>query len=504
MPLTPAQAGALRDRLAPELTKRAKRVSLLEDYRDGDHPLPEGLTSGLGSRKARAARDLHRRLLKVSRSNWCGLVVDAVDERLAVIGFRFDGQDAADEELWRIYQANGLDAEGLLVQGNALASGQAMVSVWPGRTAQEDPIIRAEHPSEVIVAYGRGRRDRIAALKSYVDEEGFGQAVLYTKEEVWKWQTAKKVTGFSLQFHGDAAGRWVPKVVPGEQWPMASPTPGVVPIVEFQANPRLKPSRYGGGLAEFEGVLDIQDRINETVFGRLVSTHYHAFPQKWVTGMDIPTDDSGTPIEPFQSAIDRLLAVEEPDAKFGTFPEATLTGYLSGVEADVKHLAAISKTPPHYLLGEMVNISADALKAAEIGLVSKVRRHQLYMGEAWEEVGRLAMLCKGDQKKGTDPMLEVIWRDPESRSDAQVIDGLVKLGSAPISLPRSEIWARVPGATPRMIAGWEAELVAEDLNAPAPPPPPASIAGDLPGAAPGSSVAKPAPAPAAPMPAHAH
>jgi hypothetical protein len=42
----------------------------------------------------------------------------------------------------------------------------------------------------------------------------------------------------------------------------------------------------------------------------------------------------------------------------------------------VLHLAAQTRTPPHYLLAKMANLAGDALLVAERGLGFKVRRKQ--------------------------------------------------------------------------------------------------------------------------------
>ncbi|MEO6467491.1 MAG: phage portal protein, partial [Acidimicrobiia bacterium] len=235
---------------------------------------------------------------------------------------------------------------------------------------------------------------------------------------------------------------------------------GVVPVVEYTANPRLSPSPYGGGVAEFEQVIDIQNRINETVFGRLLAMHFSAFRQKWATGLDIPKDENGAPIEPFNAAVGKLWATASENVKFGEFGEHTLTNYLAAAEADVQHLAAISKTPPHYLLGKMINISGDALKAAETGLVSKCSRHKRFFGESHEEVARLMVKAwQPDDPRSLDVTCETIWRDTESRSEAERVDALVKLAS--IGVPREVLWERIPGVTQTEIARWK-NMAAEE------------------------------------------
>ena len=52
----------------------------------------------------------------------------------------------------------------------------------------------------------------------------------------------------------------------------------------------------------------------------------------------------------------------------------------------IQHVAAQTRTPPHYLLGAMGSFpSGESLKATETGLVAKVRRKMLSFGEGWEE-----------------------------------------------------------------------------------------------------------------------
>src|SRR5678816_4607240 len=69
-------------------------ASRLMAYYDGD---PVGMTLE-GSQ-----RDVFRRLLRESRANWCELIVNAVAERLAVIGFNYDDDPTDDTALSLIH-----------------------------------------------------------------------------------------------------------------------------------------------------------------------------------------------------------------------------------------------------------------------------------------------------------------------------------------------------------------------------------------------------------------
>lgn len=453
-----AQAERLRDQLLGKLSDRAQKVAKLEEYREGNYPLPDGIAQAAG-KNAADLRKTFDRLRRESRSNWCGMVVDAVDERLAVDGFRFSGEEKAADDVWKLWQANAMDAESLLVHDAALSTGQAFVTVWP---SEDGPVVTAEHPSEVLVAYEAGStRKRRAAIKRWKDEDGHLCATLYLPDQLWKWRTKRPIEGFSAQFHAGEALAWEKRQPEGDpSWPLPNPLM-VVPVVEYRANPRLKPAPYGGGYAEFEGVIDIQDRMTETMFGRLMATHYSAFRQKWVTGYSIPRDpETNEAKEPWDAAVSRVWAASNKDTRFGEFSEHNLQNYLAAVDADIQHLAAITKTPPHYLLGKMANLSGDALKAAETGLISKVRRHQRFFGEAHEEVARLMVKANDPQDaRAEDTSCEVIWRDTESRSEAERVDALVKLRT--IGVPERALWERIPGATQAEIERWATDRASE-------------------------------------------
>jgi hypothetical protein len=76
-------------------------------------------------------------------------------------------------------------------------------------------------------------------------------------------------------------------------------------------------------------------------------------------------------------------------------------------------------------MGQMINVSADAIRAAEAGLIKKVRKHQIVFGEAHEEVVRLALLAVGDDR-AADVGLEVDWENAEARSMAELADAATK------------------------------------------------------------------------------
>jgi len=408
--------------LGDVMTRRFFDTRIFDLYYRGDHRLPWGPTPTTSS--------VYRRLLKEARSNWAELIVDAVNERLRVIGFRWSGTEDADLDVWNnIWQPNSLDARSDEVHVESLVYGYGYTLIWPDSTS-DNIKITAEHPNEVICYSPTSDRHLVtAALKRWCDDWGQWHATLFTTSAIYKFTSAASVVGGSAM----PPTTWLVKEDTAEPWPLPNPF-GVVPVVEFPNNPRM----LTGGRSELAGgQIDMMDRINETIFNRMLAAQFAAFRQKWVTGMEIPRDNEGNPIEPFRVAVDRLWMTENPEAKFGEFDEASLTNYIAAAEADIQHLAAISRTPAHYLLPHGPMPSGEALKAAETGLVAKVKRRQRFFGEAWEQTLRYALLMQGDPR-WTDMSGETLWADPESRSDAQTADALVKL--AQIGVPAQMLW----------------------------------------------------------------
>ena len=191
--------------------------------------------------------------------------------------------------------------------------------------------------------------------------------------------------------------------------------------------------------------------MNKLVGDMIVASEFAAYAQRWATGIEIPTNpDTGERYAAqFLGAADRVWAVENSDAKFGNFAVSDLTTYVRSIEMLVQHMAAQTRTPPHYLLGAMGSFpSGESLKATETGLVAKVRRKMLSFGEGWEEAIRLAFMVEGQQAKAEMVDAEVIWANPESRVVAETVDAAVKLGT--IGVPRPALWEFV-GASPQQI-----------------------------------------------------
>ena len=123
------------------------------------------------------------------------------------------------------------------------------------------------------------------------------------------------------------------------------------------------------------------------------------------------------------------------------------------MDALIKDFSAISQTPPNFLLGQMANLSADALNAAEKSFRRKVELYRTQFGEAWERTLRLGMVLEGRPERSQWEHNEVLWRDLESAAMSQTADALSKLRE--IGVPSRGLWEMVPGVSPVQLDRWD-------------------------------------------------
>ena len=439
----------LREKARTRLSRQRARALRFRAYYEGE---PEIIAI-----MDKADREAFRALLEESFANWCALVVNAVAERQRVIGFDF-GSETANTQAWAIWQDNQMDAWSNLIQTDSLAESSAFVLVQRDETKTTGVEMIGESASQATVVYEPGsQRRRLAGYKRWTEDDGESLfEVLITPDQICTWE-------------------------PDDERPRVEENPaGVVNLVEMRPQPRT----VGFGRSELNPAIPFQDRINTTIFNRLVASDYGSFRQIWASGLKLarrvgveslpplpatarvpslvgpslaerspesPIHPAGQLIKPFNVGADRLLVNENPEGRFGAIAGDGLTGFLAATEQDVQHLAAITQTPPHYLLGSMVNIGPEAMKAAETGLSVKTRMRCAYQGEAWREAQRIALSLIGDLG-AVSLSARTIWADVETRSDAQLMDALVKAKS--LGIPRRVLWERY-GATPTQLPEWE-------------------------------------------------
>lgn len=426
-------------RLRAKIERRRAAARKWSEYYDGEHPLlfasPEFQSQTGG-------------LFEGFSDNWCAVVPDATVERLMPLGFRLeDGTiDRAADKAWRRSEC---DVEIGLALLEALITGRSYALVWkPDGITTE---ITFEHAANAVVEYVPGRRRvRAAGLKVWRDWDS-EFATLFTPDMVYRWQRPSRDGG---QWTGRTAGlsRGEPSHIPN---PLKA-----VPLVELPNRSRL----HGPPRSELVTVVPLQDAVNTLWAHLMTASDGLALPARAVLGMDRPVreivdaesgevvGEEDLPLDKFRS--DRLLWLERDTARIAEFSAADLNNYLEVIGVAVEHIGAQTRTPPTYLTGQLVNVSADALAASEAGLVAKVTERQRHFGAGLREVMRLEALAAGETARAEALALgSVVWRDPQFRSDAQYADALTKLKA--INVPDEALWERIPGVTPDEIERWK-------------------------------------------------
>lgn len=315
----------------PQAGTEWNRLSMFEAYYVGLHRPPYQPDT--------ATREF-RTLVQRSVTNLTRLIVHTMTQRLVVDGFRPSSSSVENAPQWKWWQANGLDARQKALYDEAAKAGYAGCMVLPGeKDGEPTPVMRPVSAREWWVGFEDFSDDwPFLALKNGDRKEGEPTTKDY---QVWhvlddharyvvKYASNKSVTVTEVTVHGL----------------------GVVPIVPFRNGWNL--TRYPEG--EIEPVIAIQDRLNQTVFDLLVAQTYAASPQKYATGLVLPTDDTGNPLVDLRAFAKSLWATSDPEAKFGSLPEANLKNIVEAIEQCLRVYGLTSQTPPHYLLGDLVNL----------------------------------------------------------------------------------------------------------------------------------------------------
>lgn len=388
--------------LERRLSEQQQSVRAMDAYYEGTQPLsymaPELI------------RELGPRMRQVIVA-WPRLVVDSLEERLDVEGFRYGSDAEADSELWDIWQANDLDVWSGQGHLEALVTGLGFVIGGSGEARDDPPRLTVESPQQVAASFDPQTRRVDAALKSWGEIDPESGMVSNTYSTLY----LPDVT----IFYG-----------PEGEIRRDEHRLGVVPVVPLVNRARLMAPF---GVSELRDIIPLSDAACKIATDMMVAAEFHAMPRRWALGLteDDMQDEYGKKLNAWSAIAGRIWASENPDAKLGQFPETDLSNFHETINALAMLVASMSGLPPHYLGLTTTNpASADAIRSAESRLVKRAERRQRGFGGSWEDVMRLAQLLLG-RKLGRDAhSLETLWADASTPTFAQKADATVKLVTA--------------------------------------------------------------------------
>jgi hypothetical protein len=462
--LTLAQAGQTAARLHKELCRRHGELERREHYFEGKHPLAFA---------SKEWQDFHGNRFKDFSDNWCEIVAASPAERIGVTGFRLgtDSDVLSDDEraLMRDWDLNDMEAQQR--QGFLTSSWAARSAVIVWGSPDGEPLVTWEDPEEVVVAYDPERRGvRTAALKTWRDEDsGVEYATLYLPDEVWRLQRNRgsgrlEVPPSAAREFGDRAD-W--QLRDGATGPMLNPL-GRVPVVEFRNRPALD----GDPVSEIAGAMCMQDSINllwSYLFG---AADFASMPARVVMGQEPPkipkldaqgnaTGHELVPVEQLKAG--RMLWLTGQNTTIGQWDAANLETFTKVITIAVRHLAAQTRTPIHYIVGELTNVNGDTLIAGEAPLVKKVEDAQAGYTSPIREAFALMALVRNRADLAQECRVgRVGWKDAETRTQAQASDAALK--DKQVGLSMATILARRYGMSQVEIARELDQIAAEQSD----------------------------------------
>jgi len=409
----------------------------------------------------------YRWIAKKAKRNFLPLVISVVSQNLHVDGYKPTGTTANEvaapqktPQEWEAFRANRMISRQHGVHRSVIKFGSAYVVVLPGQMSTDEeqqadvPVIRPVSPRRMTAFYADDVDDEWPQFAIEAKTVNLPQGksrllvAVYDEDKRYILTGNASVSNSQQQFNLELASSGDPLL--NGQAPVASHGLGICPIVRFLYETDLDGEDDCSG--EIEPIMPIQDQINFDTFNLMISTQFAAFRQRWVTGM-APVDEEGREQEPFRPGIDRVWASEDATTHFGEFGETQLQPYSTVREDGIRHMSTITQVPPYHLLGQVANMSAEALAAARDGFDRKIGEQQAGLTDPWRNVFRLTALASGDKEGWNDLFGTIVWRDTSARAFGATIDGLTKAAQM-LGVPVEELWARIPGVTADDVQSW--------------------------------------------------
>jgi hypothetical protein len=375
-------------------------------------------------------------------AGWPGVVVDTIDERLDVQGFRLGSSPDADDDMWNIWTHNRMDHDSGLAHLDALMYGRSFVMAGTSDDSSGMPLITVESPLNMAAIFDPATHRVTSALQLY-------------------------------QFFGDAAAalylpdQTVHLVNPGGKgWQVRERDEhnlGRCPVVMLTNRSRAN-DRYGRSEITPE-VMSWTDAACRTLLGMEIAREFFAAPQRYIIGASESAfmDADGNPKSAWETYIGRVLALEADEEgnlpQVGQFSMGSPQAFTDQLKSLSQLVSARTGVPQHLLGWSTDNpASADGILAAESALNRRARRRQRSFGPQWSEVQQLALTIANNGHLPPDAhQIEALWMPPETPTPTETSAAIlsqVQSGAVP---PVSDVILSRLGYTPMEIQRLDAD-----------------------------------------------
>lgn len=386
-----------------ETSRYNKRIAYREYY-DGEHD------TQLSDRQREY---LQLKVGEEFNDNYCPVVVDALAERLNVIGIKAENQS---ETMWDWWQINRMDATQKTTHTGAVRDGDDYILVsWDNDkdipTFSYEPAYDGSEGVEVVYGFEH-RNTPIYAFKRWPIEKGERLNIYYPDE----------IKKYTRQNEGDKGNDWAEFKDEGDtEWPVPwkndAGEPLGIPVIHFKNGDR----GYNYGQSELKNIVPLQNALNKSIIDLVAAADTTAFRVYWMIG----DDPSGIKVVPGSW----IYSTKPPsEASIGHISGEDLSKMIEFKDTFVTEIARVSRTPLSYFQMSGQVAAEGTMKQQESGLVARAKDRQVVFGNAWEDAFYLARrlwnVYANAESLDEEEMIEVLWKDPETRNDKNFLETL--------------------------------------------------------------------------------
>lgn len=416
-------------------TSERDRLNWLEKWGTGRQPEVKPLKRNT----ERAA------LQRMARTAWLPLAISTFAQQMIVDGYRKAGDPQNSSLAWEGWNRNKMGMQQLAINRATLMFGYSYVRVTDAKIDVRDETTKQKVKKSMALMRATSPKDCFALYEDpYLDE--FPKYVLERlPNRDYKWWLPN--------------GDYVPVTMVKNKLksgPVVVTDYGTPPFVRYINQIDLQGRCWG----DIEPVIDIAARIDKTAFDRLMVQHFNSFKIRWATGLEQADSPDDIEQDKIRLGHEDILIASDSAAKFGTLDETSMDGFIAAYQADLETFAAVMQLPPN-LMGQVVNVAADALDGARRQTYQRLFEKQTVYGEAHAQVMRLAALIEGREDDADDFTARITWQDVEVRSLAQFADAWGKMVTQ-LGIPKWAAWNKIPGIEQNEVDGWRKHALDTD------------------------------------------
>lgn len=392
-----------------DLNGRLPSMNLHRDYYEGRHRLVFATEK---------YRNTFGNLFREFADNLCDDVVDESVDRLTVLSWsgKDDAQTQAAQKAWETLRG---DARLGALSRDSWAIGDGYLMVWPAA----DGMARwhVQRPEQMAVRYSTDDPDLLeVAVKVWREGKRY-RATLYYPE------------GYIVRYasKGSSPGGGIPNVRAFQPFTETRPDGTVqeyldrtevdqMPVWHFPAG---EVGAYGRSV--LHDVIPLQDALNKSVSDLLVAMEKVALPNRWATGVEVPKDENGRDIDPFDEK-KPVWWTASKEAAMGQFPQVDMTHFLKVQDSFRVEIARKGYLPlysvPTQNAGTGGVPSGISLKVQEGRQVKRVQDWAADQAPALKAVMAATLTLNGTPTAPED--LEVEFLSPATVDEKTLLEGL--------------------------------------------------------------------------------